>query len=78
MNKAIIQDNYQLSLPQNILEHFQPGQTFICVIKGDIISLVPKQDIQSVRGLLKNLARSRNGGTSKNRRVRRRSCKYMS
>jgi len=55
MDTVIIQDNHQLSLPTSVLQHFhlQPGQTLICIVKGNVINLIPKQDIQSVRGLLK-------------------------
>jgi bifunctional DNA-binding transcriptional regulator/antitoxin component of YhaV-PrlF toxin-antitoxin module len=55
MEHAIIRKNHQLSLPPGLLKrlNLQPGQTFICIVKGDVISLVPKHNIQSVRGLLK-------------------------
>jgi len=55
MEQAVIRKNHQLSLPPGLLKRLdlQPGQTFICIVKGDVISLVPKRDMQSVRGLLK-------------------------
>jgi bifunctional DNA-binding transcriptional regulator/antitoxin component of YhaV-PrlF toxin-antitoxin module len=55
MEQAVIRKNHQLSLPPGLLKRLdlQPGQTFICIVKGDVISLVPKRDLQSLRGLLK-------------------------
>jgi len=55
MEQAVIRENHQLSLPPDLLKRLdlQPGQTFICIVKGDVISLVPKRDLQSLRGLLK-------------------------
>ena len=55
MEQAVIQNNQQLSFPPGLWQrlHLQPGQQFVCVVKGDVISLVPKRTIKSVRGLLK-------------------------
>ena len=55
MEQAIIQDNQQLRLPSDLWQrlNLQVGQQFICVVKGDVISLVPKRTMASMRGLLK-------------------------
>lgn len=55
MENAILQDNHQLALPPDLWLrlHLQVGQQFVCVVKGDVISLVPKRTMASVRGLLK-------------------------
>jgi antitoxin component of MazEF toxin-antitoxin module len=55
MEQAIIQDNQQLRLPSDLWQrlNLQVGQQFICVVKGDVISLVPKRTMASIRGLLK-------------------------
>ena len=55
MEQAIIQDNQQLRLPSDLWQrlNLQVGQQFICVVKGDVISLVAKRTMASMRGLLK-------------------------
>ncbi len=55
MEHAVIEPNQQLSLPSSLRQrlNLQPGQQFVCVVKGDVISLVPPRSIESVRGLLK-------------------------
>ena len=55
MEQAIIQDDQQLILPSNLCKrlNLQVGQQFTCVVKGDVISLIPKQTMASIRGLLR-------------------------
>lgn len=55
MEQAVILNNNQLSLPPEVARRLdlQPGQTLICLVNGNVISLVPVRGIQSARGLLK-------------------------
>ncbi len=55
MEQAIIQDNQQLILPSDLWKrlNLQVGQQFTCVVKGDVISLIPKHTMASIRGLLR-------------------------
>ena len=55
MESTILSNDFQVMIPESILKtlNLQAGQQFICLIKGGIINLIPKRDIQSVRGLLR-------------------------
>jgi AbrB family looped-hinge helix DNA binding protein len=53
MSTATLSSKYQLSLPKALREamQLQPGQQFELIPMGDIIQMVPKISIQSLRGL---------------------------
>ena len=55
MENTTLSQNFQIKIPDNILEklHLQAGQQFICIAENQTIRLIPKNDIQAFRGLLK-------------------------
>jgi AbrB family looped-hinge helix DNA binding protein len=55
MEKTILSQDFQVVIPDNIREtlHLQAGQQFICLAENKTIRLIPKDDIQAFRGLLK-------------------------
>ena len=55
MTEVVLLEKNYVNLPLDVCEslHFQTGQKFELVVKGDSITLVPKPSMQSVRGILK-------------------------
>jgi AbrB family looped-hinge helix DNA binding protein len=55
MEKTILSQDFQVVIPDNIRKtlHLQAGQQFICLVENQTIRLIPKDDIQAFRGLLK-------------------------
>ncbi|WGS84835.1 AbrB/MazE/SpoVT family DNA-binding domain-containing protein [Methylomonas sp. UP202] len=55
MLEVTLSERHQVEIPEEILEslNFKAGQKFDLVVKGNLISLVPKQSIASFRGILK-------------------------
>lgn len=55
MLEATLSEQYQVSIPEEIRSalHLTAGQKFSIVVKGDLISLVPKSSFQALRGILK-------------------------
>ena len=55
MESTTLSPNFQVMIPDNIREklHLQTGQQFICIAENKTIRLIPKNDIQAFRGLLK-------------------------
>lgn len=53
MSTATLSRKYQLSLPKSLREamNLQPGQQFELIQMGDIIQMVPKTSIASLRGI---------------------------
>lgn len=53
MSTATLSSKFQLSLPKALREamQLQPGQQFELIPMGNIIQMVPKTSIQSLRGL---------------------------
>lgn len=54
MHATTISSKFQISIPKQIREqlHIKPGQQFIFIAKGDCLELVPKRDIQDMRGIM--------------------------
>lgn len=55
MNSATLSSKFQIVIPKALREqlHLEAGQQFVFVAKGNVINLVPKQDLKQLRGLLK-------------------------
>lgn len=55
MISATLSSKFQIVIPKALREqlHLKAGQQFVFVAKGNVINLVPKQDMKQVRGLLK-------------------------
>ena len=55
MLEVTLSEQYQISIPPEIRDslHLQAGQKFSISIHDNLISLTPKPDIQSFRGILK-------------------------
>ncbi len=55
MESITLSEDFQVVIPDNIREnlHLQAGQQFICLTENKTIRLIPKNDIQAFRGLLK-------------------------
>jgi len=55
MLEVTLSEQYQISIPPEIRDslHLQAGQKFSISIQDNLISLTPKPDIQSFRGILK-------------------------
>ena len=55
MLEVTLSEQYQVSIPEEIRNslHLTAGQKFSIVVKGDLISLVPKPSFQALRGILK-------------------------
>lgn len=55
MLEVTLSEQYQIIIPKKISNSLQlkVGQKFSIIIKGDLISLVPKSSIDSIRGVLK-------------------------
>jgi AbrB family looped-hinge helix DNA binding protein len=66
MISATLSSKFQIVIPKALREqlHLEAGQQFVFVAKGNVINLVPKQDMKQVRGLLK-------GASTENVRDRR-------
>ena len=57
MLEVTLSPQYQVLIPEEIREslHLTAGQKFSIVVKGDLISLVPKPSFQALRGVLKGV-----------------------
>jgi len=55
MESTTLSPNFQVMIPEPIREklQLQTGQQFICIAENKTIRLIPKNDIQAFRGLLK-------------------------
>ena len=55
MLEVTLSEQYQIAIPLEISNslHLQAGQKFSISIQDNLISLTPKADIQSFRGILK-------------------------
>lgn len=55
MISATLSSKFQIVIPKALREqlHLKAGQQFVFVAKGNVINLVPKQDLKQLRGLLK-------------------------
>ena len=55
MLEVTLSEQYQIPIPEEIRNslHLSVGQKFSIVVKGDLISLVPKPSFQALRGILK-------------------------
>jgi AbrB family looped-hinge helix DNA binding protein len=55
MLEVALSEQYQISIPSEIREslHLKAGQKFSISIHDNLISLIPKPDMQSFRGILK-------------------------
>jgi AbrB family looped-hinge helix DNA binding protein len=55
MHTATLSAKYQLCIPKPVREqlHLQVGQQFVFIAKGNSLHLVPKRNMDSIRGLLK-------------------------
>jgi AbrB family looped-hinge helix DNA binding protein len=56
MESITLSETFQVVIPDNIRGklHLQAGQQFICIAENKTIRLIPKNDIQAFRGLLKD------------------------
>jgi AbrB family looped-hinge helix DNA binding protein len=54
MQLATISSKFQISVPKKIREKLgiKPGQQFIFVLKGECLELVPKRNMNDIRGSL--------------------------
>lgn len=54
MQTATISSKFQISVPKKVREelHIKPGQQFIFIAKGNCLELVPKRDINELKGIL--------------------------
>lgn len=55
MISATLSSKFQIVIPKALREqlHLEAGQQFVFVAKGNVINLVPKQDLKQLRGLMK-------------------------
>ncbi len=55
MKSITLSETFQVEIPENIRGklHLQAGQEFICIAENQAIRLIPKNDIQAFRGILK-------------------------
>lgn len=55
MSSATLSSKFQIVIPKALREqlHLEAGQQFVFVAKGNVINLVPKQDLKQLRGVLK-------------------------
>lgn len=56
MLEVTLSKEHQIVLPQEVRDalHLKAGQKFSLIIKGDLISLIPKKtSVESFRGILK-------------------------
>ncbi|MFM8340929.1 MAG: AbrB/MazE/SpoVT family DNA-binding domain-containing protein [Methylomonas sp.] len=55
MLEVELSEQYQVAIPQEIRTslNLKAGQRFSVIVKGDLISLVPKASISAFRGILK-------------------------
>lgn len=55
MTSATLSSKFQIVIPKALREqlHLEAGQQFVFVAKGNVINLVPKQELKQLRGLLK-------------------------
>jgi AbrB family looped-hinge helix DNA binding protein len=55
MLEVTLSEQYQIAIPKEISDYLQlkTGKKFSISIQGDIISLIPKSDLESFRGILK-------------------------
>ncbi|GAB6040465.1 AbrB/MazE/SpoVT family DNA-binding domain-containing protein [Endothiovibrio diazotrophicus] len=55
MEAATLSSKYQIVIPKAIRDrlHLNPGQRFVFVTKGDVISLVPLREMDQLRGIAK-------------------------
>ena len=55
MHAATLTEKFQIGIPKAFREDLglRAGQQFVFVAKGDVIVLIPRRDINEVRGLLK-------------------------
>jgi AbrB family looped-hinge helix DNA binding protein len=55
MLEATLSNEYQVAIPKEIRDslHLKAGQKFSVVLKGDLITFIPKPSIMSYRGILK-------------------------
>lgn len=53
--EVTLSEQHQVAIPEEILTtlNFKVGQKFDVVVKGNLISLVPKPSIASFRGIMK-------------------------
>ena len=56
MERAIVQDNHHITLPEALLQRFnlQPEQALIYITKGNVISLMPIEGLAGVHCFSKN------------------------
>lgn len=54
MHTATLSEKFQICIPKALREelNLQSGQQFIFITKGGILHLVPKKNLQSIRGML--------------------------
>ena len=55
MKNTILSQKFQVVIPEHIRKqlHLQAGQKFICLAENGSIRLIPENDIQAFRGILK-------------------------
>ena len=55
MKNTILSQNFQIVIPEHIRKqlHLQAGQQFFCLAENGTIRLIPENDIQAFRGILK-------------------------
>jgi AbrB family looped-hinge helix DNA binding protein len=55
MLEVTLSEQYQVAIPKEIRDslHLKAGQKFTVVLKGDLITLVPRPSIKAFRGILK-------------------------
>jgi AbrB family looped-hinge helix DNA binding protein len=54
MQTGIISSKYQICIPKKIREelHIKAGEQFIFIVQGNTLQLVPKRDLESMRGIM--------------------------
>jgi AbrB family looped-hinge helix DNA binding protein len=55
MENITLSQDFQITIPDDVRGklHLQAGQQFICIVEEQTIRLIPKDNIQAFRGLLK-------------------------
>jgi len=55
MENITLSQDFQITIPDDVRRklHLQAGQQFICIVEEQTIRLIPKDNIQAFRGLLK-------------------------
>lgn len=60
MKTVALSSKFQIAIPKEIREklHYQAGDKFMFIAKGDILYLVPVSNLKNLRGIMKGANKS--------------------